>query len=312
MNSDPTDFSSTQPYRSWAERNGFADWAVAILWLIIAFFSFQLISSIIAGIVIGMQVDSSFSMADLEELMLANLDLVFIGNSAGQIIFLGLATLFVTRLHTSRSGRWNFLRFKTDSDTPYMAGATAFLIVAVQPTVWFLAWLNAQIPVPVFFEQMQATQMEMIEQFLSGDHLVWLTLFHVGIVPAVCEEILYRGYVLKALEKSWGILVAIVLSGLLFGLYHLQLTNLLPLATIGMLLGFVTWVSRSIYPAMLAHFINNGGSVLVGTYYPDSALAEITPESMPPLWSLIFSLILSAFLVYFMYQRYQKMPAKGE
>ncbi|NIT60377.1 MAG: CPBP family intramembrane metalloprotease, partial [Aliifodinibius sp.] len=68
------------------------------------------------------------------------------------------------------------------------------------------------------------------------------------------------------------------------------LSNLLPLASIGMILAYITWITRSIFPAMAAHFVNNGGSVLVGTYYPESAFAEMTPESMPPIWAVIMSL----------------------
>jgi membrane protease YdiL (CAAX protease family) len=156
---------------------------------------------------------------------------------------------------------------------------------------------------------MQNTQMQMIENYLRGDHLLMLTLFHVGLVPAICEETLYRGYVMRAFQKSWGIWPAIIVSGLLFGLYHIQLSNLIPLATLGMLFAYITWVSESIIPAIIAHLVNNGGSVLVGTYYPESAFAEITPESMPPLWAVIISLLITAYIVYWMYGQNKKSIA---
>ncbi len=162
------------------------------------------------------------------------------------------------------------------------------------------------------FSEFQSTQMKMIEDFLRGDHLLLLTLFHVGVVPAICEEVLYRGYIMRAFEKSWGIIPAILISGLLFGMYHVQLSNLLPLATIGILLGYITWVSESIYPAMLAHFINNGGSVLIGTYYPDTAFAELTPESMPPIWAVGLSVIISGYLMYFMYNQHKELSQNTE
>lgn len=304
---------STPVYKSWAERNGFAHWALAILWIIAAFIGFQVVAGIVAVVLIVMKSDVDVEPAGAAEMLLDNLDLLFIGNSAGQILFLGLATWFFSRLHTSRRDRSGFLRFRIYENTSTMVMITTVAILALQPSIWFLSWLNAQIPVPEVFEGFQQTQMDMIEQFLKGDHVLWLTLFHVGLVPAVCEETLYRGYVMRAFEKSWGIWPAILVSGLLFGLYHVQLSNLLPLAAIGIFLAYVTWTSGSIYPAMVAHLVNNGGSVLVGTYYPESAFAEITPESMPPLWAVFISLIISAFLIYLLYKQHlNSKAAAGE
>lgn len=308
--SNNTESSTLVNYRPWSERNGFSDWALALFWIIIAFIGFQMTAAIVAVILIIFNMGDSLSAQQVTQQLTENLDLLFIGNSTGQILFLGLATWFFVRLQVSKEGRPEFLRFSKNKQTPYMLGVTAILIVAVQPVIWFLGWLNAFIPVPDLFSEFQSTQMKMIEDFLRGDHLLLLTLFHVGVVPAICEEVLYRGYVMRAFQKSWGILPAILISGLLFGMYHVQLSNLLPLATVGIVLGYITWTSESIYPAMLAHFINNGGSVMVGTYYPDTAFAELTPESMPPIWAVLLSVIISSYLMYFMYQRHQALTSK--
>lgn len=289
-----------ETFRPWVERNGFAHWAMALAWLVAAFILFQVLATIVAMVFILSRSGPEFDPSQAMNLLMDNLDLVFIGNTAGQILFMGICTWLVSTLHTSRRERSAFFRFRWRDNTLYLSGLTVVLILAIQPGVWFLSWLNSMIPVPEFFEGMQSSQMEMIEAFLRGDHIIWLTLLHVAVVPAVCEEILFRGYVLRAFEKSWGIWTAIIVSGILFGLYHLQLTNLLPLAAIGILLAFITWASGSIVPAMVAHFVNNGSSVVLGTFYPESALAEMTPESMPPLWAVVLSLALSAYIIYVM------------
>lgn len=291
--------------RSWAERNGFADWALALIWIVVAFILFQF-AALIVTVTLFIATEGIQAQADPQEVMkvfMDHLDLLFIGNSFGQIVFLGLATWFFSRLHTTRDRHPGFLRFKMHSDTPKQLALAALLVVVAQPVIWFLSWVNIQLPVPEFFDNLQTTQLQMIEDFLKGDHVMVLTLFHVGLVPAVCEEILYRGYVLRAFEKSWGIWAAIIVSGFLFGLYHLQLTNLLPLASIGILLAYITYVSDSIYPAILAHLVNNGGSVMVASYYPDSSIAEMTPESMPPLWALVAGTFLTGYLIFYMYQQ---------
>lgn len=293
-------------YQSWAERNGFADWALALIWIIVAFILFQLTASIIAIILIAAQHGLSSDPAKVMSLMADNLNLLFIGNSTGQILFLGLATWFFSRLHTSRRRRSSFLRFKIHDDTWQKIGVTVFLVVAVQPAIWFLSWLNAFIPVPEAFSNLQNSQMEMIENYLRGDHMILVTLFHVALVPAICEETLYRGYVMSAFQKSWGTIAAIFFSGLLFGLYHVQLSNLLPLASLGMLFAYITWTTKSLYPAIVAHFVNNGGSVLVGKYYPNSAFAEMTPETLPPMSAVIPSLLITAYVVYWLYNQHQQ------
>lgn len=300
---------TNSPYRSWAERNGFADWTLALFWIIGAFILFQVTANLVALVLISMEHGLTADPNELMGLITGNLDLVFIGNSTGQILFLGLATWFYSRLHTSKKERPSFLRFKLQGDTGRKVLITIVLILIIQPTIWFLSWLNAFLPVPEVFSEFQSSQMQLIENFLRGDNFLLFTLFHVAVVPAICEEVLYRGYVLKAFQKSWSIWPAILVSGLLFGLYHLQLSNLLPLASLGILFGYITWAAESIYPAMVAHFINNGGSVLVGIYYPESAFAEITPESLPPMWAVIPSLILSAYILYWMYNHRTKQPA---
>lgn len=285
-------------YKPWVERNGFAHWTMALIWLIVAFVLFQVIASIVAIALIVARSGLDLNMEDSVEMMMANLDLLFIGNTLGQVFFLGLLTWFVSRLHTSSFERPSFFRFRWRSNTLYISALTVVLVLVMQPAVWFLSWLNALLPTPEFFEAMQTSQMEMIESFLKGDHVIWLTLFHVALVPAVCEEVLFRGYVLRAFQKSWGVWTAIIVSGLLFGMYHLQLTNLLPLAAIGVLLAFLTWISGSIVPAMVAHFVNNGSSVILGSYFPESALAEITPETMPPIWAVVLSVAISAYILH--------------
>ncbi len=293
-------------YQSWAQRNGFSDWAIALLWIVIAFVLFQFTASIVALSLVVAQGGATTDATAVVEQMTQNMDLLFVGNSTGQILFLGLATWFVARLHSSKENRNSFLRIAVHSDTLQKSVITIALIIAIQPTIWFLSWLNALLPVPEMFSNMQNTQLEMIESYLRGDHLLIATLFHVAVVPAICEEVLYRGYVMSAFQKSWGIWPAIIISGLLFGLYHVQLSNLIPLATLGILFAFITWISRSIIPAIVAHFVNNGSSAIMGTYYPESAFAEITPESMPPIWAVIISLLITTYIVYWMYTEHQK------
>jgi uncharacterized protein len=298
---NPKPYSETES-QSWVERNGFAEWAVAVLWLVAAFILFQILAGIVAVGLITLS-EGLPSAAEAQSVMMERLDLVFIGNSAGQILFLGLATLLIVKLHLSNNTRSGYLRFKLQSDTGLYVVLSAVLFIAIQPAIWYLGYLNSLIPMPDTFSELQQSQYEMIENFLRTDGAMMIALFHIGVVPAVCEEVLFRGYVMRAFEKSWGVWTAIIVSGLLFGLYHMQLANLLPLAALGVLLALVTWLSNSILPAIFAHFVNNGGAVVLATFFPDVVFADISPETAPPVWMLILSLLLSAGIIKFLYDR---------
>lgn len=292
-----TEDTYTGYIRSWADRNGFSDWAVALIWLIVAFLLFQVAAGAVF-IVLLIALNGLESSADAMEMMTEHIDLLFIGNSTGQILFLGLATFLIVKLHLSGESRFDFVRLRWEGNTLLYVGLAAVITIVVQPVVMYLGYLNSLLPVPEFFTEMQASQYQMFEQFLRQDGVVWFGLFHIAMVPAFCEEVLFRGYILKAFEKSWGIITAILVSGLIFGLYHVQLTNLLPLATLGILFAVVTWLSGSIWPAIVAHFVNNGSMVLLATINPEMAFTDISAETLPPFWMLLLSILFTAAIGY--------------
>jgi len=167
----------------------------------------------------------------------------------------------------------------------------------VQPVVVYLGYLNSILPIPESLTDLQISQYEMIENFLTREGIIWFGLLNIALIPAVCEEVLFRGYVLRAFEKSWGIITAIVVSGIIFGMFHIQLGNLLPLATLGMILALMTWLSGSLWPAIIAHFINNGAAVLVGIHFPELLFQDMTAEALPPVWLLLLSIVLTVAII---------------
>jgi membrane protease YdiL (CAAX protease family) len=288
--------------KSWVQRKGFSDWSVALFWVISSFILFQLVGGLVAAILF---ISTSGSIPSPDQIMSQTgqfLDFVFVGNSTGQILFLALGTLLVTRLHLRSDETGSFLRFQKRGQLGQFIGIAVLLMVVIQPAIWFLSWINMQIPIPESVFKLEQMQTEMIESYLSGDHSLALTLIHVALVPAVCEEILFRGYLLRSFQNSWGIKAAIIGSSLIFGVFHLRFMQVIPLIVIGLILGYLTWRSKSIYPAMAAHLVNNGGSVIVLYAFPQSNFAEMSPESMPPLGLVLASFALSGYLFYVLYR----------
>lgn len=91
-------------------------------------------------------------------------------------------------------------------------------------------------------------------------------LFLMAFLPAVCEELMFRGYVLTAMKQKMKLFRAILLVSLLFGISHLSLIKLLPTMLLGIALAYAVEKSGSIFSSALIHFLNNGFSVFV-LYY---------------------------------------------
>lgn len=86
-----------------------------------------------------------------------------------------------------------------------------------------------------------------------------LMLFIAAVLTAaVCEEFLFRGLILQLLRRRSGWIPAVVWSAMLFGVYHLNPVVLLPVALVGAYLAVLVWRSGSLYPAIVAHGLNNG------------------------------------------------------
>lgn len=309
--SDTNSSSDTNSYspQPWADRNGFPGWIMGVGWAIGAFAAFQIVAGIVAVIILVSTGRLDFSNFD-PNVLTQNLDVLFISNTFGQIVFLGLLTLAFTRLSAPKGHVFSFLRIQSDDKTLKNLGLAFALLIVIQPIIYYMSWLNMQFPFSETYMEFERAQLKLIEDYLRGDHLVLLTIFHIGVVPAVCEEVLFRGYILRNFERSMNVWVAIVLSGLIFGIFHIRLTQFIPLAMLGMLLAWMTIQTRSLWPAVVAHFVNNGGSVTFAYYFPEIALNEELQGTMPPLYLVGLSVILTYFVIVTI-QRVNSQPSGG-
>jgi len=84
-----------------------------------------------------------------------------------------------------------------------------------------------------------------------------LALLVTAVTPAICEEALFRGPILRGLRTRLSPVGAAVLTGLLFGLFHGSVWRFVPTAALGVALSAIALAADSIVPAMVAHFANN-------------------------------------------------------
>ncbi|MDR0462139.1 MAG: CPBP family intramembrane metalloprotease [Christensenellaceae bacterium] len=89
--------------------------------------------------------------------------------------------------------------------------------------------------------------------------LVALTM--TAVLPGFCEEVAHRGMLLRGFESRLGILRGIMLASLLFGFMHLNIVQCFYAAILGYLMGLAVVATRTIWTAIIMHFLNNGISV---------------------------------------------------
>jgi sodium transport system permease protein len=127
---------------------------------------------------------------------------------------------------------------------------------------------------------------------LDQRHGYLVTLVLVAVGPAVCEEALFRGPILRGLGSRLGPAAAIVTTAVLFGLFHLDIYRVIPATLLGILLGYLAHKTDSIVPAMLAHFCNNAILVTAARAGLDGRMEALSHRALTVV--LLGSLALSA------------------
>lgn len=94
----------------------------------------------------------------------------------------------------------------------------------------------------------------------------FLIVFVMAFMPAVGEELMFRGFTFGCLKEKQKPVAAMLISSIIFGCYHFSLVKLIPTAFLGFLLAMLAYRSKSIFPGMLMHFLNNFISLFISKY----------------------------------------------
>lgn len=261
------------------EQAGWRPLTMAVLVFLAAFLLFQTVGglAVMAG-PIADAVRTGVVPTDPATLLGDSPRVVLGGNAFGQAVAFGLLAVFAARWS---SRRWRpFLRLRRP-DGAGLALATLGW-AALYPVVLFLGDLNARLPLPPFLERADALRAEMLEALLLGGEVsTAFLLLTVALTPAVFEELLFRGYLMRQAERAWGARTAILAVGVFFGAYHLSLTQLVPLSVLGVYMGFVVWATGSLWTGVLVHLLNNGLAVVIGAFA--QSRPELNVESLEGL-----------------------------
>lgn len=144
--------------------------------------------------------------------------------------------------------------------------------------------LNVFLPVP------ESVIREFTESMLPDELPIWQMVVLLALLPAVFEEIAFRGLLLHALRRRFRPVVLCLIVGGVFGLFHFSLFRLAPTALLGALLTMTVLLTGSIVPAMLWHFLNNALSVLFDKI--DAPIADA------PSWLYLLAVVQLGVAIY--------------
>lgn len=179
---------------------------------------------------------------------------IFEGITIKQNILLSQSLIFVPTviyLILKRKNINEIIRFRKFH--PLSLLILPILLIAMEPCV---VLINA---ISMLFVENQISD---VASALVGSNSIWVSLFYMAFLPCVVEELAYRGVMLGSFRDA-GRIKAILASGFLFGLMHMNLNQMAYAIFIGIVFGLVVEATGSIIPTMILHFLFNGLSVLM-------------------------------------------------
>lgn len=202
-------------------------------------------------------------------------------------------------------------------------GRTVFFLLLIYfisiPGMEWLIKFNGQLSLPeslqgieTWMRNAEDRAKELTTVFLTMNGLpdLFINLLIIAVIPALGEELIFRGVLQKQLQDwtSKGHL-AVWITAFLFSAIHLQFYGFLPRLLLGALFGYYYLWSNNLWVPIIAHFINNGTAVII-SYASGSATTDVELEAMNREGSEIY-VIISLLVLYLTLKRFKQNLAEA-
>lgn len=271
---------------------------------------FQFLGAFLAAWIYGFEIKEVLTLGNFEDpKYVAASKMIQIIGSIGTFI---LPALLFSYLFSGDI--FSFFQFRNPVGTAPII-LTLLMMISVIPFINYLAELNMDITFPVksldrILRNLEG-EAEQIMRAFTATRSMWgllVNLIMIGVIAAVGEELIFRGILQKLLQDLVkNVHVAIILTAILFSAFHFQFFSFLPRLALGIILGYLMFLGRSIWYPVIAHFVNNAMGVIY--YYfnsrgsGDDVLEEIGTSSMMPLAAVISLLLFALFFILWTYQK---------
>ncbi|MCL2132377.1 MAG: CPBP family intramembrane metalloprotease [Lentimicrobiaceae bacterium] len=187
---------------------------------------------------------------------------------------------------------------------------------------WVIKW-NEGLHLPQAFaaiEQWMREQEETAEfltkQMLSGTNLsvLFANLLAVAVVPAICEELFFRGVLLSWLKNSFrNKHLAVWLSAIVFSAIHVQFFGFFPRLLLGAYLGYLFVWTGSLWASITAHFLNNAVAVVAAYLFNIGYTAtdyELFGNGGEKVWVIMLSVCVATALIWHLWKKSSQTPTR--
>ena len=159
----------------------------------------------------------------------------------------------------------------------HVAAAVGLALLVFPLGLQFATFVGHLYPTPPEVAQ----EAKLLTETLLGAEKVWLPYLLIALLPAFCEEIAFRGFILSGLRHSGHKWWAIGISAVAFGMVHLFLQQKISATAVGLLIGYLAIQTGSLIPCMVFHALYN--SLVISTGHLNEEFVS------DPYWSWLFS-----------------------
>jgi hypothetical protein len=285
---------------SFVERYRISPIVFACVSLVVVFFLYQIVGGLLTLLFVGTKVTAD------------TVTMHRIFTMGGQILFLLFPALILARLLDTKLSMVFPWRKPNIGETLFAGLSLLFLQEALQIYLFF----QDRIPLPRELEKFVAPARQMLEEMFrilvsakDVPELLFVVLV-VAITPAVVEELLFRGLIQNCFERKLVPLRAAVWTGIIFGLFHFNPFQIVPLIILGCFFGILRMRSRSMIIAITMHFLNNALAVVV-TYFQmdDKMVIGATKGADINTASLLAQMILFVMLFVVSFSSYLRLTS---
>jgi hypothetical protein len=237
--------------------------AAAFIGLVGGFFLYQFVGGLLSLIVFGFDLDK----APIDGLRLMTM--------AGQILFILLPALIFSKLIYEDVGKIIRLRIPDWTEIILFVVGIGILTPLLQSYLYIQnyyieVWAKHSESINTlksFFDSLNELVDKTYGNLLRASSIpeLLLVVLVVAVVPAVSEEVMFRGFIQRSFELKIKPFIAAFLTAVFFSLYHFNPYGLIPLAVLGFYFGFAAYTSKTLLIPVLLHFLNNFTAVML--YY---------------------------------------------
>lgn len=286
-------------------------WAAVAIGLGGGFLLYQILGGLLTILIFGVDMKN----ADMNAVRLLQI--------AGQVLFMLLPSLIfanyiygnVTTVIRFRLPRWQEVIL-------FSAGVLLLTLLVnglmIIQQYWFDVWANNNATVQSLKNAIdkinlyvESTYKELMSVHSAFDAII--VVLTVAVTPAICEEVLFRGYTQSSFQRKYGKLLSAVITAFIFAVFHFNPLGIVGLFLLGLYFGFAAYKTDSILVPVILHFLNNFVAVVafLGVGPKEIELsAKISQEDLMQGYSTtVITLVLFIVFIFFVrtyYKNFQR------